>query len=247
MKPQMRILPVAIAVALVVALVMTATLMGMSYFSEAQGQQGTDTHEEITAAPTEARTEPRPFVTSAEAPTEEASVTEEPELGLLYRSYGDGTCILVGVGSCRDACVVIPEFSPNGDRVVEIAPQAFYGCNTVTAIQIPRSVRLVGSLAFAACNNLVFLSVNENNPYYRDRDGVLFTADESELLLYPPRRAGSELMLSAATVKIHDMAFYNCLYLQSVHYTGSAEQWERLNIGSKNYSLTAAAKTFGGT
>lgn len=245
MKPQMRILPVAIAVALVVALVMTATLMGMSYFSEAQGQQSTDTREEITAAHTEPESK-RPSVTTAETSTEEASVTEEPELGLLYRSYGDGTCILVGVGNCRDACVVIPEYSPGGDRVVEIAPQAFYGCDTVTAVQIPSSVRRIGNLAFAACNNLMFLSVNESNPYYCDRDGVLFTADESELLLYPPRRAGSALLLSAATVKIHDMAFYNCAYLQSIHYSGSAEQWERLSIGAKNYSLIAAAKTFGG-
>lgn len=246
MKPQTRILPIAIAVALVIALVLTATLMGMSYFTEAQGQQDTETREEITAVRTERRTEPPSALTTAEAPTEEASTAEEPEPALLYRSYGDGTCILVGVGSCRDACVVIPEYSPQGDRVVEIAPQAFYGCNTVTAVQIPRSVRLIGSLAFAACPNLVFLSVNENNLHYCDRDGVLFTADESELLLYPPRRAGSALLLSAATVKIHDMAFYNCLYLQSIHYAGSAEQWERIGIGSKNYSLTAAAKTFEG-
>ncbi len=246
MKPQMRILPIAVAVAMVIALIMTAALMGMSYFSEAQGQQSTDTREEITAAHTESITRPRPSDTTAVPPTEETSVTDEPESGLLYRSYGDGTCILVGVGNCRDACVVIPEFSPDGDRVVEIAPHAFYGCNTVTAIQIPRSVRLIGSLAFAACNNLVFLSVNESNPYYLDRDGVLFTADETELLLYPPRRAGNYILLSDATVKIHDMAFYNCLYLQSVHYTGSAEQWERISIGTKNYSLTAAAKTFGG-
>ncbi len=249
MKPQTRILAVAITVALVIALVVTATLVGMSYFTEAQGQQSTSAREEITAARTDAPKKPRPELTTAEAPTEaptEEPTTEELGLGLLYRSYGDGTCILVGVGSCRDACVVIPEFSPKGDRVVEIAPQAFYGCTTVTAIQIPKSVRIIGNLAFAACSNLMFISVNENNSYYCDRDGVLFTADERELLLYPPRRAGSYILLSSATVKIHEMAFYGCSYLQSVHYEGSAEQWEQMDIGAKNYSLTAAAKTFGG-
>lgn len=248
MKPQMRILPVAIAVALVIALILTATLMGMSYFTEAHGQQDTSAREEITAARTEPPSKPVSTVPSApstEAPTEEPT-TEELGLGLLYRSYGDGTCILVSVGSCRDACVVIPEFSPKGDRVVEIAPQAFYGCTTVTAIQIPKSVRIIGNLAFASCPNLVFISVNENNLHYCDRDGVLFTADERELLLYPSRRAGSYVLLSSATVKIHEMAFYGCAYLQSVHYEGSAEQWEQMSIGAKNYSLTAAAKTFGG-
>jgi hypothetical protein len=58
-------------------------------------------------------------------------------------------------------------------------------------------------------------------------------------------RAGNTATISVSTTEILEMAFYNCAYLTHVHYTGTAEQWEHISIGSKNYSLTAAAKTFG--
>ncbi len=164
--------------------------------------------------------------------------------GLQFLSSGDGTCRLVGIGSCTDGCVVIPEYSPAGERVIEIAPRAFYGVPTVTAVQIPASVRTIGELAFSACENLTYISVSASSPYFCDLSGVLYTADRTTLLLYPPMRAGTKAEIGIPTVKICDMAFYGCIYLNSVEYAGTAEEWEQIVIGSKNYSLIAAAKVF---
>ena len=139
---------------------------------------------------------------------------------------------------------MIPEFSPFGDRVVEIAPRALYGVSTVTAIQIPASVRVIGELAFAACQNLIYISVSSQNPYFCDAEGVLYTFDRSVLLAYPAMRAGSVATIDAVTQKISDMAFFGCVYLKTVCYQGSPAQWEEIAIGTKNYSLIAASKTF---
>lgn len=185
-----------------------------------------------------------------DTPKEDASSPEKDSLSppapceLRFTSNGDGTCVLSGLGTYADPCVIIPVFSPEGERVTSIAPMAFYQNQTVTAVQLPASIITIGALAFADCPNLVYVSVSADNPYFCDVDGILYTADESTLLLYPPMRSGSEVGISAHTVRIADMAFYRCTYLSLVRYGGTAEQWEKIRIGIKNYSLTAAAKEF---
>ena len=175
---------------------------------------------------------------------EEPLTTADPGNGLYFQPTGRGTCTLVGLGSCREAFVVIPEYSPAGDLVTAVANQALMGCETVTAIQIPASVSQIGYLAFSGCPNLIYISVSENNPAYCDRDGVLYSADGKTLILYPPLRAGSSLYIPASVTRISDMAFYQCVYLTSIRYAGSAEQWENIMIGTKNYSLIAASVIF---
>ena len=102
----------------------------------------------------------------------------------------------------------------------------------------------IGGLAFAGCKNLTYVTVDERNVTFTDRDGVLYTADGTILLLYPSLRPGSSYTLDRSLEEIRDMAFYDCVYLKSVHYAGTAEEWEHLRIGSKNHSLIAASKTF---
>lgn len=198
--------------------------------------QNTET-ETISDTPTEAE---------AESETEPAQILPDVSNGLQFSSLGNGTCALTGIGICADACVVIPEYSPFGDRVIEIAPRALYGVPTVTAIQIPASVRVIGELAFAACENLMYISVSAQNPFFCDAEGVLYTFDRSVLLAYPAMRAGERAQIGVETKKISDMAFFGCFYLKTVCYLGSPAEWEEISIGSKNYSLTAASKTFVG-
>ncbi len=183
--------------------------------------------------------------TSKEAITSDPiQALPEKDSGLQFRSRGDGTCILIGISPTADACVVIPAYAESGDRVTEIAPRAFFGNTTITAVQIPATVSVIGTLAFSACENLMYLSVSPDNPAFCDVGGVLYTKDRSTLLLYPPHRAGGIAEIGVETLGVADMAFYGCVYLSSIQYAGSAEAWEAIAIGSKNYSLTAAAKEF---
>ncbi len=235
MKFQSQSMAIGLAVAFAMALALSVALICLSHAQQdlpPSPDMGTDSAQN-------AEQNGNVHDTSAQAPP-----TVSTENGLRFTSNGNGTCFLSGIGEWTDACVVIPEFSPIGDRVTEIAPMALFECKTVTAIQIPASVERIGDLAFAACPNLAYISVSDASPYFCDTDGVLYTADRSVLILYPAMRAGSSVAISNTTAKISDMAFYNCRNLTRISFEGTPAQWESIAIGSQNYSLTAAAKTF---
>lgn len=250
-SPMNQAITVTLVVLFASALTLTVALISLFYINQHTAQNPAltiPTGEEnelpspsLTLAPEETSTLPILITTPEE---EETTVPEELGNGLAFSSNGDGTCTLTGIGVCEDVCIVIPESSPAGDLVTSIATRAFWGCEQATAIQIPSTVTSIGSLAFANCPNLMFISVNAENEEFCDIDGILYTSDGRALLLYPPMRAGSAITISSVTTEIMEMAFYNCAYLSHVYYTGTPEQWEQMRIGSKNYSLTAAAKTF---
>ena len=242
MKSQSQIAVIALITLVTMALAMSVALICIANLNTKTEAEAPSDEPPPSEAPPEDTLLPEGTSPKEEEPT---PVPEEPPTdSLRFLSNGNGTCVLAGIGSYENPSLVIPPFSALGDRVVSIAPMAFYGSENITAVQIPATVMEIGALAFADCPNLVYVSVNSENPFFCDLDGVLYSADESTLLLYPAKRSGSEMAISAATVRIADMAFYRCAYLSLVRYAGTAEQWEQIRIGSKNYSLTAAAKEF---
>ena len=239
MKTQSQILLIALAIAFTVVLALAVALICLSVMQEsAEDRRQAEESAEEGSDGTTAETVP---VFSGE----ETTALPEPD-GLLYVRAGDGTCAVSGIGSCTDTVVVIPETSPAGDRVVRIAERAFMGCGSITAVHIPASVREIGELAFADCPNLVYLSVQAQNRYYCDLEGVLYTKDRHTLIQYPARRAGAVATVSREVTAICEMAFYRCVYLSEVRYEGTAEEWERIRVAPRNYSLTAAAVVYNG-
>ena len=234
---------IILAIVFAVALALTIAMISLAY-ARVESEE---------TRPQEVYTTPAPQITTPvllESTTfpEETTLPEEVTTesnSLAFAPAGDGTCTVVGIGSCRDSCVVIPTYSPAGDKVTAVSARAFYGQKQINAIQIPASVEHIGALAFANCPNLVYISVSDESEEYCDIDGILYTSDGRELLLYPPMRAGASVTISLVTTEIAEMAFYNCAYLSHIYYTGSPEAWERITVGAKNYSLIAAAKTFG--
>ena len=77
---------------------------------------------------------------------------DQPSEGLLYMSNGDGTCI-VDIGDCTDENVVIPAYSPSGEKVTQIKAFAFAG-SEVKSVRIPETVTVIGQGAFQDCINL---------------------------------------------------------------------------------------------
>ena len=205
--------------------------------------------------------------TTAKAPSQNS---EHEVLGALsdleFSSNGDGTCSVVGIGSCTDSNVEVPEYSPDGDLVTAVADSAFFGCATLKEIKLPGSVKKIGDYAFygsslksisisesvtqigecafSNCTSLTMISVDPDCKNYSSLEGVLFSKDKTELICYPSGKTNSSYTIRSSVKKIAKMAFYNCAALETVNYNGIKEQWEEIEIASGNDSLLAATVKF---
>lgn len=196
-------------------------------------------------------------------------ISDKPEAysdGLTYMSRGDGTCVLTGLGICRDVELRIPEKSPSGDTVVSIGTSAFLGNTTVkrvifpetlttigdyafygsslTYVEITSCVKSVGEGAFSSCESLETISVDGENKYYASIDGVLFSKDKSTLICYPSGRKNTSYTIRFGVGTIASAAFLNCVYLEKVNYNGKAAEWADVKIGANNGSLTSLKINF---
>ena len=172
-------------------------------------------------------------------------VTVSGSAGLTYRSYGNGSCILEGLGTCEDVCVIIPSRSPDGDVVVAIATDALRG-SAVEAVQLPETVQSIGTGAFAACERLVWFSVAEGNTAFCAVDGVLYSHDATTLLAYPAGRHCPSISIPVTVCYVATGVFAECPSLERVCYEGSVAQWQSVQIAPKNNCLYTLPMRFAG-
>lgn len=214
------------------------TLEGPSHLSPSETTEQTEID---STEQTSSQEETSGETTEAETTQEE---TTEPAPSLEYESLGNGTCAVVGIGTYTDSYITIPEKSPDGHIVIAIQDKAFYGNSFIRAIEIPSTVSSIGDLAFANCSQLVYLSVDDKNMMFKDIGGVLYNIDESMLICYPSASSSATLEISSSVTKICSMAFYGCENLKQINYSGSIEDWEKIEIQEKNYGLYTAAISF---
>lgn len=82
---------------------------------------------------------------------------ENPSQGLelaetYSKEFGDAY-IVVGIGTCEDADIVIPS-TVDGKPVVEIADSAFFGNNDIKSVYCGNRVTEIGKFAFQECKKL---------------------------------------------------------------------------------------------
>ena len=163
--------------------------------------------------------------------------------GLYFRSNGDGTCALAGMGSCTSSCIIVPPESPAGDRVTAVLPFAFAD-SAVGAIELPATVTDLSAESCARCPRLAFVQLATGNTALLESDGVLYTADGSTLLYCPAARPKSELALHPSLKRIAAGAFAECTGVNQVSFQGSAAQWHAVIVGGENDPLYAASLRF---
>lgn len=122
--------------------------------------------------------------------------------GILYEINSDDEYVLVAYPAGRsDETVTVSTF------VGEIRSYAFDGASRLKVINIERdnAFGTIGTYAFNGCSALE--AVNVNNSAYVSVDGVLYTADEKTLVLYPQNKAGDTFTVPDTVTKIARYAF----------------------------------------
>ncbi|MCI6658538.1 MAG: leucine-rich repeat domain-containing protein, partial [Faecalibacterium sp.] len=122
--------------------------------------------------------------------------------GILYEINSDDEYVLVAYPAGRsDETVTVSAF------VGEIKSYAFDGASRLKVINIERdnAFGTIGTYAFNGCSALE--AVNVNNEAYVSVDGVLYTADEKTLVLYPQNKAGDTFTVPDTVTKIARRAF----------------------------------------
>ena len=195
-----------------------------------QADPPADTEEPSTEPPADTETDTQPGGIWQGAPP--------ASQGLSFRLQEDGSCILTGMGSCTDTCLIIPAVSPEGWPVTAIAEKAFYGCGVLSAVYIPASVEKIGALAFAACPRLAYLSVEADNPIFRSVGGILYDKACTVLLCCPPARNDLSVTVPLTVQAIADMALYGVTGQVRICYEGTWEAWQRVYIGYGNNVLS---------
>ncbi len=229
--PKMKIVVILAAVVVTLA-VITVTVACFKVNAPTGDGDATDAMANVSESDSETD------VTEAVVTETETEKIPDDEEGLLYQNNGNGTCTIVGIGTCIKTELTLPEKSPEGLRVVAISTGAFENCNKIVSIHIPASVRDIGTGAFVGCKSLTTFTVDTTNTEYCAVGSVLFSKDKTELICYPAKRVGQNYLLSTNVTRIAPYAFDSVSSLEKLLYRGTISQYQGITIGTGNSIFT---------
>ncbi len=106
-----------------------------------------------------------------------------------------------------DYCISVKEIDVP-DSVVEIGDGAFMRCKSLSDIELPASLEKYGYRVFTGCLMLDEFEIGPGNLRYRISDGILYSADGSELIDYPYGKIQEKIKINNSVKSIRSYAFY---------------------------------------
>jgi hypothetical protein len=135
--------------------------------------------------------------------------------------FKDG-CVERYLGNAEE--VVIPT-EINGQQVTKIGVSAFSGNVNVKTVFIPSTVTQIwednlgdyDSYPFLNTPALEAINVDENNPVFKDIDGVLVSKEDGVLLHYPQNKSGENYVIPDEVKEVRTLAIYNYNNLKQIY------------------------------
>lgn len=127
----------------------------------------------------------------------------------------DGKPVTGLADSCFDGCSSLETVElPEG--ILSIGEYAFQGCVTLETVELPASVNHLENFIFEGCYALKSIDVASDNSYYCAVDGVLYTADRSQLLRYPAAKEDTAYVIDSACKTVSPWGFTDCTHLRKI-------------------------------
>lgn len=130
------------------------------------------------------------------------------------------------------------------DRVEIIRSSTFSECTSLKSIAIGKSVAIISWDAFEGCTSLTEITVDKDNASFCSEDGVLYSADKTQLICYPAGKTDLSYTVPEGVTDIGHDAFFRCTNIQSISIPRSVT-----NIGYKAFQYCSSLKNikFSGT
>ncbi|MBQ9967334.1 MAG: leucine-rich repeat domain-containing protein [Oscillospiraceae bacterium] len=99
------------------------------------------------------------------------------------------------------------------DSVVSIGENAIRACYALTSIKLGSGVQNIEQWAFVDNKALTAIEVDEDNAWFKDLDGVLFSKDGERLIHYPVGKPQTHYDIPEGVVVIGPQAFFHGVHL----------------------------------
>ena len=143
------------------------------------------------------------------------------------------------------------------NSVTSIGGWAFTFCDSLTSIAIPDSVTSIGGCAFAYCSSLTSITIHDSvtsigsSAFEMCSSLTSITIPSSVTSIgesaFEYCRSLTSVTIPNSVTSIGESAFVKCSGLKDVYYSGTQEQWRRIEIDCDNDELTNATIHFLGS
>jgi hypothetical protein len=124
--------------------------------------------------------------------------------------------ISIGTRAFANATNLMSVTIGENSALTQIGSGAFQGTSKLTTIYFPRNLTQIGEKAFFDTDALTAFAVDPNNSVWSSLDGVLLNKEQTILLKYPRKKAGTEYVIPQSVTLIGDDAFHGNRCLTNV-------------------------------
>ena len=138
----------------------------------------------------------------------------EPQV-IVPEQIAGKTVEIIGDNAFYQSADTVSIVLPEGLKTIE--GSAFYRCYSLEKIMIPKNVNQIGDNPFFRCSSLTAISVDFDNAFYSDINGVLLDKDKKTLIAYPEGNPSENYTIPDSVTTIAPDAFgYHCTHLKSL-------------------------------
>ncbi len=115
--------------------------------------------------------------------------------------------------------------------------------SVIKTISLPASLQYVGEQSFLSSENIISVTVADNNNYYSSLDGILYNKEKTELIYYPKGKTDESFTVPETVKVIYDCAFYqssvkNVILPEGLEKIGNSAFWSNKALESINFPST---------